>query len=188
MGYFRDFRSVCNGNEIPPLTDDSEAIEETIGTLKTGRYTVGHIGIGWGWHTLSPNFGLWSGDSIPSTYDDGLTSKIVVLMTDGHFNSAYCNDVYSSAESNETTRNRISCNAPSGSSRSQVLTLCTKTTESGITIYTVGFDITSNASATSLLSSCSIGSDYSYLSESTDDLLASFSDIAAKLGDIRLSR
>ena len=188
VGYFYDFRSVCNGNELLPLTDDAEAIEETIETLKTGRYTAGHIGIGWGWYTLSPNIGLWSGDSIPGTYDDSLTSKVVVVMTDGQFNSAYCNGVYSSDESNETARNRINCNAPNGSSRSQALTLCTKMKENGIAIYTVGFDIASNASATSLLSSCSSGSDYSYLAESTDDLLASFSDIAGKLGDIRLSR
>jgi hypothetical protein len=58
----------------------------------------------------------------------------------------------------------------------------------GITIYTVGFDISSYASATSLLSSCSSGSEYSYLAESTDGLLATFSHIAARLGDIRLSR
>ncbi|MGL4295052.1 MAG: hypothetical protein ACRCTG_04985 [Aestuariivirga sp.] len=188
VGYFYDFRSVCTGNEILPLTDDTEAIEEAIETLKTGRYTAGHIGIGWGWYTLSPNIGLWSGNSVPGAYDDSLTSKVVVVMTDGQFNTAYCNGVYSSDESNETAQNRISCNAQNGSSRSQALSLCTAMKANGITIYTVGFDIASYASATSLLSSCSSGSDYSYLAESTDDLLASFSDIAARLGDIRLSR
>jgi hypothetical protein len=188
VGYFYDFRSVCSGNEIVPLTDDTEAIEEAIETLKTGRYTAGQIGIAWGWYTLSPNIGLWSGDNLPSTYDDSLTSKVVVVMTDGQFNTAYCNGVYSSDESNETAQNRINCDAQNGSSRSQALALCTAMKANGIAIYTVGFDISSYTSATSLLSSCSSGSDYSYLADSTDDLLASFSDIALKLGDIRLSR
>jgi len=188
VGYFYDFRSVCTGNEILPLTDDTEAIEEAIETLKTGRYTAGHIGVAWGWYTLSPNIGLWSGNNIPGAYEDSLTSKVVVVMTDGQFNTAYCNGVYSSDESNETKQNRISCNAQNGSSGSQALALCSAMKANGITIYTVGFDISSYASATSLLSNCSSGSDYSYLAESTDGLLASFSDIAARLGDIRLSR
>jgi hypothetical protein len=188
VGYFYDFRSICNGNEILPLTDDTEAIEQAIETLKTGRYTAGHIGVAWGWYTLSPNIGLWSGNSIPDAYDSTLTSKVVVVMTDGQFNTAYCNGVYSSDESNETKQNRISCKAQNGSSGSQALALCTAMKANGITIYTVGFDISSYASATSLLSSCSSGSEYSYLAESTDGLLATFSHIAARLGDIRLSR
>jgi hypothetical protein len=117
-----------------------------------------------------------------------MTSKVVVVMTDGQFNTAYCNGVYSSDESNETAQTRINCDAQNGSSRSQALALCTAMKANGIAIYTVGFDIASYTSATSLLSSCSSGSDYSYLADSTDDLLASFSDIAVKLGDIRLSR
>ena len=188
VGYFYDFRSVCSGNEIVPLTDDTGAIEEAIESLKTGRYTAGQIGIAWGWYTLSPDIGLWNGDNAPGTYDDGETSKVVVVMTDGQFNTAYCNGVYSSDESNETKQNRISCNAQNGSSVSQALALCTAMKAKGITIYTVGFDIASYTSATTLLSSCSSGSDYSHLAESTDELLASFSEIAAKLGDIRLSR
>lgn len=187
-GYYYDRLSVCSGNELVPLTDDRDTLDSAIADLTSGRYTAGQVGIAWGWYTLSPRFGLWSASETGAGYDDSLTTKVAVVMTDGQFNVAYCNGVPSANYSNELKSNRIFCDATNGSPEAQALALCTAMKAEGIEIYTVGFDLASFPDASALLSACASGSDHAYLAESSADLLATFSAIGESLVQVRLAR
>jgi Flp pilus assembly protein TadG len=86
----------CLNAELRPLSDDKAALKAAIAPMTAGSSTAGQVGIAWGWYTLSPDFGLWSGASKPAPYGTDKLRKIMVLMTDGEYNSAYCKGVISS--------------------------------------------------------------------------------------------
>ena len=94
----------CPSNTIVPLTNDKTLLKNQIDQLQASGSTAGHIGLAWGWYMLSPNWGyLWPA-SQPAAYSElgkldakgnPLLRKILILMTDGAFNTAYCNGVIS---------------------------------------------------------------------------------------------
>jgi Flp pilus assembly protein TadG len=85
----------CLSSTLQPLTSTKSTLDSSIDAMAAGGSSAGQVGIAWGWYTLSPNFGLWSGSSVPASYTAEKLRKVVVLMTDGEYNSAYCNDVIS---------------------------------------------------------------------------------------------
>ena len=63
-------------------------------------------------------------------------------MTDGEFNTAYCQGVISrDSTSPGPSSDRINCDAPNGNSFSQSRSLCTNMKATGILVYTIGFDL-----------------------------------------------
>lgn len=173
-------------NEILPLTSDIGTIEDRIDSLVQGGATAGQIGVAWGWYTVSPDIGMWTGEQAPAAYGAENTEKIVVIMTDGEFNISYCNGVMS--KNYYQGSDRINCNATNGSPTSQAKSLCTAMKAEGITVYTVGYDISNNSTAKSLLSDCASDSAKYYLSSSTAELEAAFSYIADEIVSLRLSK
>jgi Mg-chelatase subunit ChlD len=175
-----------SSNEFLPLTSDIGTIEDRIDSLVQGGATAGQVGVAWGWYAVSPNIGLWSGDQAPAAYGTDNTEKIVIVMTDGEFNIAYCNGVMSKNYYQDASR--INCDATNGSPTSQAKSLCTAMKAEGITVYTVGYDISSSTKAQSLLSDCASDSSKYYLSSSTSDLEAAFAAIADEIVSLRLSK
>jgi Mg-chelatase subunit ChlD len=175
-----------SSNEFLPLTSDIGTIEDRIDSLVQGGATAGQVGVAWGWYAVSPNIGLWSGDQAPAAYGTDNTEKIVIVMTDGEFNIGYCNGVMSKNYYQDASR--INCDATNGSPTSQAKSLCTAMKAEGITVYTVGYDISSNTRAQSLLSDCASDSSKYYLSSSTSDLEAAFAAIADEIVSLRLSK
>ena len=173
-------------NEILPLTSDIGTIEDSIDSLVQGGATAGQVGVAWGWYTVSPDIGMWTGEQAPAAYGAENTEKIVVIMTDGEFNISYCNGVMS--KNYYQGSDRINCNATNGSPTSQAKSLCTAMKAEGITVYTVGYDISNNSTAKSLLSDCASDSAKYYLSSSTAELEAAFSSIADEIVSLRLSK
>jgi hypothetical protein len=175
-----------SSNEILPLTSDIGTIEDRIDALEQGGATAGQVGVAWGWYTVSPNIGMWTGDQAPAAYGTENTEKIVVIMTDGEFNISYCNGVMS--KNYYQGSDRINCNATNGSPTSQAKSLCTAMKAEGITVYTVGYNISNTTTAKSLLSDCASDSAKYYLSGSTTELEAAFSSIADEIVSLRLSK
>jgi hypothetical protein len=76
------------------LTSDKATLSSRINSLTVTGVTAGQIGIAWGWYTLAPGFSsLWPPASQPQPYGSPNLKKIAVLMTDGEFNTPYCNGV-----------------------------------------------------------------------------------------------
>jgi Flp pilus assembly protein TadG len=185
----------CPTNTIVPLTNNKTALKGAVDSLVTSGGTAGHIGLAWGWYLLSPNWGyLWPA-SQPAPYSDlgkldarglPLLQKIIVLMTDGAFNTAFCNGVVSKDSPNGGS-NRINCNAPNGSSFVQAQTLCGNVKATGITVFTVGFDVGSDKSAQDFLAKCATDASHAYLTSSGDELRQAFREIATKISALRLT-
>ena len=154
----------CPSNSITPLTNNKTFLKSQIDLLQAAGSTAGHIGVAWGWYLLSPNWGnLWPSASQPAPYSDldvldamgrPLLRKIIILMTDGEFNTAYCQGVISHDSTSGSTSDHIWCNAPD-SSFNQARNLCANAKGAGVIVYTIGFGLgTGPSSAGTLMTNC----------------------------------
>jgi len=170
------------------LTNNKTALHTLINNMAPGSSTAGHIGTAWAWYALSPNFnGIWtSASSAARPYSDLTTlnahgqpilKKIAILMTDGAYNTQYCNGF----PDFNTVENKSTC--PSGNyndnSFTQATALCTNMKATGIEVYTIGAMVTPDAQA--FLTSCATDSNHYFNATSTASLQAAFASITQKL-------
>ncbi len=192
MGYnYTAPNNPCIPNQIVPLTNDKDFLHAQIDALVAGGSTAAHVGVAWGWYLLSPRWGyLWPEENRPAPYDDDRIKKVAVLMTDGEFNSPYCNGVISqdSTPGSGSPLYHINCNAPNGSSYLQAENLCASMKEAGVIVYTVGFHIYDMPEATQVMHECATDPSHVYLTGSGEELDAAFRDIARKISTLHISQ
>jgi hypothetical protein len=111
-------------------------------------------------------------------------------MTDGDFNTTYCDGVISkdSGSGSGSTSDHINCNANNGSSNTQALELCKAMKAKGITLYTVGFDVADLTSAKTMMNKCATDSTKVYIADNGEQLKQAFRDIALKLSSLYISK
>jgi Flp pilus assembly protein TadG len=190
----------CPSNALVPLTSDRAYLTQQISLLRDGGSTAGQVGLAWGWYAVSPNFnGLWpsaANHAAPYGADDLL--KVVVMMTDGEFNTPYCNGVIAqnAGAGSGDTNWHIRCDAQNGSPFQQAVDLCNAMKARDIIIYTVGLDVTSvndntpNVvdTAREVIETCATSADHVYLPSGDTDLREAFRAIARSISDLRIAR
>ena len=180
----------CPTAELIPLSSDKTKLRTAIDGLHGGGSTGAQIGFGWAWYVLSPNWGsLWP-NSTPGPYNDSKVKKIAVLMTDGEFNSPYCNGVISSDATygSGSTSDHINCKAPNGSPYAQALKLCAGMKAAGIEVYTVGFDVIDALNARQVMKECASDPSRAYDAKTGEQLQQAFRDIGLKIAPVYLSK
>lgn len=188
----------CLGDEMVLMTDQKDDLHALADDMTAAGSTSGHIGLAWAWYLLSPSFNyLWPEDNRtrdPDEEDAEPVLKVLVLMTDGLFNTAYCNGVVSE-DSNSvagSSSQRINCDAPDDST-AQALELCDSIKDEDIVIYTVAFaldeisDDDERETAENLMSTCATDSGTAYNADDEQDLIDAFADIGRNITDLRLS-
>lgn len=181
----------CSTEPVTPLTNDKDKLTKGIKALKAGGSTAGQVGVAWGWYTLSPKWAdVFPAASRPTEYGRTDVKKIAVLMTDGEYNSSYCKGVISqdSLNGSGSMYDKINCNALNGNAYDQSEKLCAAMKQSGVTIYTVGFNLINNANATSLMTNCASTPDSFYNAANGEEVRQSFRDIALKVSRIYLTQ
>jgi Flp pilus assembly protein TadG len=178
------------GNVLRPMSDSPDTIKSNINALSANGSTAGHIGLAWGWYMLSPN---WNSVFSGATYTAGAYEtedlvKVAVMMTDGEFNTTYCNGVLANDAGFSSNSNQAKCNAPNGGAFDQAEDLCEGMKTAGITIYTVGFNITDGSDEDEFLEDCASEEDYYHLANSGDELTEAFQAIARSITLLRLSK
>jgi hypothetical protein len=177
----------CPANGIVPLTTDRTTLHNAINALGASGTTAGQIGVAWGWYALSPNFSaLWPSASDPASYNAPHLMKIAIIMTDGQFNTGYCNGVLSSNFNGGS--NAINCAATNGTPTDQAIEMCSEMRDAGVTIYTVGFDVGSNADAARFIAQCASSADKAFMASDGAALRQAFREIALSISQLRLSR
>ena len=186
----------CISASIQPLTSNNSALHTIISSLTAGGSTAGHIGVAWGWYTISPNWaGLFPAASQPAAYGTQHLLKVMVLMTDGAFNTAYCNGVVSNVSSatdgsSGSANEHSTCASPNTDSFTQAQTLCTamKAPPNNIIIYTVGFlHGGADPQATAILNNCATDASHAYFPTTGSDLQLAFQAIGANINQLRIS-
>lgn len=168
-----------SGAKVIPLTSDKSALKAAINALDSGGGTAGHIGVEWTYFMLSPKWASLLADSAkPVAYGTAKTEKIAILMTDGEFNYGYDEDGLAQSMGGGN----------SNSSSGHAIAMCNQMKQSGITIYTVGFDLGNNATAKNTLKNCASDKSNAYTAEDGEELKGAFRDIALKVSNLYLTK
>ncbi|MDP1630694.1 MAG: ubiquitin-activating E1 FCCH domain-containing protein [Caulobacter sp.] len=181
----------CPSASITPLTSDKVALKSQINSFSATGSTAGQIGVAWGWFMVSPNFAyLWPSGRQPAAYGTKELVKAVVIMTDGDFNTPYCNGVIAknAGTGSGSSSDKINCNATNGDPVSQALTICTNMKAKGVVVYTVGFDVDKGSSAETLMKGCATSTAHVYLPSSGGALKDAFAAIGRDIMKLRLSK
>lgn len=183
--------------KIQPLTADKTKLDAYTVTdaLKPSGATAGQIGTAWAWYMVSPHFAELFDDpeatvggdfeSKPAAYDAPNTLKIVIIMTDGEYNTEYCKGVSPSYSG---------CSAPDGITGSmagpfgQAEDLCENMKDEKVVVYTVGFNLGTTGNAVDLLTNCASDPSKAKLANDSDGLIAAFREIGENISDLRLSQ
>ncbi|WP_374577990.1 pilus assembly protein TadG-related protein [Phenylobacterium sp.] len=183
--------NACDSQPIVPLSSSKTMLKSKIDALRHGGSTAGQIGLAWGWYMVSPNWNaLWTGASAPAAYDTPETLKVVILMTDGAFNSPYCKGVIAkdAGSGSGSSSDHINCNATNGDPFDQAETLCTNMKAKGVIVYTVGFNVGSDKDVKSLMRNCATSPEYVYMPSNGNDLKIAFRAIAQDINSLRISK
>ena len=181
----------CVTQAVTPLTNNKDTLTSAISTLKAGGSTAGQVGVAWGWYTLSPNWAsVWPTASDPAAYGTSDVKKIAVLMSDGEYNSSYCKGVISqdSTLGSGSILDKINCNASNGNAYDQAEKVCAAMKLSGITVYTVGFNLVNSADAIDLMNNCASTPNSFYNAANGEELRQAFRDIALKVSHLFLTQ
>lgn len=181
----------CLTNTVVGLTSTKSTLTSAISGLAASGSSGGHIGVAWGWYSISPNFSsIFTGTSTPAAYTAPHIKKVMILMTDGEYNSAYCNGVISqdSTTGSGSVSDHINCNAPNGNTYDQAKELCRQAKLKDVVIYTVGFQVGTAANAVSLINSCATDPQHVYTPNSGTALVDAFEAIGADISSLRISR
>lgn len=172
-GDFHPMNGACVGSEstLIPLSDDRDGLIDTVNKFKTYNSTAGHLGVQWAWNIVSPKWAAtWGGDAAPDSMErveEKKLLKAVVLMTDGIFNTQY--------------------HGPA--SRRQAVEMCNAMKAEGIVVFSVAFSGPREAADEATLKACaSPGDGYYANASSTDELERAFTNFAAKLSELRITK
>lgn len=183
----------CPSAAVMPLSSDKTALKNHIGTLTDSGSTAGQIGLAWGWYMISPEWNtVWTGTSAPAAYAKPQLLKVVILMTDGVFNTPYCRGVAAKdADPNTGAPNndsRINCNSINGDPLVQAAKLCENIKKKGVIVYTVGFNISSDPDITNMMKTCATSAEYAYTPSGGTELKVAFRAIAQDINSLRISK
>lgn len=191
----------CPAATIIPLTSTKKTLTDEIAKFTAVGSTAGQIGVGWGWYMVSPNFAsMWPTASQPASYDKKDLLKVVVIMTDGDFNTPYCNGVIAknAGSGSGSSDEKINCSATTSNQGSyytnadavtQARAMCDAMKLKGVIVYTVGFNITAGSSAETLVKKCATSEDkHVYLPSGGGALKDAFAAIGRDIMKLRLSK
>lgn len=182
----------CASKPIIPLSTDKDLLKARIDALDDAGSTAGQIGVAWGWYMISPEWGpIWNdAASAPAPYSKAHTLKVVVLMTDGAFNSPYCKGVIAknAGSGSGSASDHINCNASNGDPFDQAEALCTAMKSKKVIVYTVAFNVSSDRNITDLMKNCATSPDFAYRPDTGAELKVAFKAIAQDINALRISK
>jgi len=180
----------CTMQPLIRLTTATSSVKTAIDAMVATGETNVPMGLMWGWHTLSPNAPFADGAAYNSTH----LRKIIILMTDGDNTNTNPSNWNGNASYYEGLgyiwQNLLGIVSGSDSTRTSKMNarftaLCTNVKDQGITIYTVGVQVSS--SSKTLLQGCATSTDKYYDVTAASDLNAAFAAIAGSINALRIS-
>lgn len=171
----------CPSTQIQPLTDDRNQLNSTISRFSTGGWTAGQTGINFGWYMLSPKWNdFWSGHQGPvKEYDDKDVMKVIIVMTDGSFNTYFDNRSGNQRFPNQREYRHTS------RSENRAKTACRGLEADGVRIFSVAFQAPGRAKR--LMQDCASANGGYYDAASSAALTEAFKSIAEVIRSLHLN-
>lgn len=157
----------CRDIEPVELTNDRTTLNNYVNSLTAGGWTAGHLGIAWTWYLVSEEWNtIFTGDAAPLDYTEPDSAKIVILMTDGAFNT----EIFPGQ----------------GSSDDQARDICDNIKLKDVKVYSVALNAPNSGKA--VLEYCATGSGYYFEPETGAELKDAYRQIAVSISDLRISK
>ncbi len=157
----------CRDIEPVELTNNRTTLNNYISSLTAGGWTAGHLGIAWTWYLVSEEWNtIFIGDAAPLDYTEPDSAKIVILMTDGAFNT----EIFPGQ----------------GSSDDQARDICDNIKLKDVKVYSVALN--APASGKEVLEYCATGPGYYFEPENGAELKDAYRQIAVSISDLRISK
>lgn len=157
----------CRSAEPVELTNDKNALKTYITSLNAGGYTAGHLGVAWTWYLVSEDWNqIFDGTAAPLDYSEPDSAKVVILMTDGAFNTEIFPE--------------------QGDSAAQARDLCDNMKLKDIKVYAVALN--APTAGQEVLSYCASGTDFYFEPETGAELTDAYRQIATSISDLRISK
>ena len=183
----------CPEQSITTLTNKKADLLAAINGLVYPRGNT-HIPVGavWGWRLLSPEWrGLWGGDmdanDLPLEYDEPLSQKAMILMTDG-INTMNDNLYTAYGWLDDGNLGTTSSGTAVTKLNQKTTTICNAMKAKGVLIYTIVFGNGSNTTSKNLMKNCASEADFYFFSPSAESLKTAFKAIGDSLSKLRVSR
>lgn len=156
----------CNSAPPVPLTANATTLNNYVSGLTANGATAGHLGVAWGRYLISPDWdAVWPEGSDAREWENENTVKVLILMTDGVFNSQF--------------------HSGRGSSFNQARDHCDAAKAQGVLIYSVAFNAPTGGQA--ILDYCSSGQDFYFSATNTTQLIEAYDAIALSIADLYVS-
>lgn len=189
--------NACTVTPMVPLSTSASTLTTAIANMSAGNWTAGQVGLAWGWYALSPNIGLFSGTSAPAGYDKLTTTnsaqkvkKVMILMTDGEYNTAYVDGTISNVTSYTSYGADWHTNPKSptnGDVYTQSKNICAGIKASGVEVFVITFQLDKTLSwRVGLVNDCATDAKH-IIDADTTSLDAAFSQIADALQAMRIA-
>ncbi|MEM7330139.1 MAG: pilus assembly protein TadG-related protein [Pseudomonadota bacterium] len=157
----------CRSAEPVELTNNRTTLSSYITSLNAGGYTAGHLGVAWTWYLVSEDWDtVFDGDAAPLAYSEPDSAKVVILMTDGAFNT----EVF----------------PEQGDSAAQARDLCDNMKLKDIKVYAVALN--APTAGQQVLSYCASGPEFYFQPETGAELTDAYKQIATSISDLRISQ
>ncbi len=157
----------CRSAEPVELTNNRDTLTTYITSLNAGGYTAGHLGVAWTWYLVAEDWDtVFDGDAAPLSYSEPDSAKVVILMTDGAFNTEIFPE--------------------QGDSATQARALCDNMKLKDIKVYAVALN--APTAGQEVLSYCASGSDFYFQPETGAELTDAYKQIATSISDLRISK
>ncbi len=181
----------CDSNrKVTPLTNNVATIKRGIRNMKASGWTNIANGAVWGFRLISPNAPFTQGRS----YDDPNTTKAMVILTDGmqtmgghagSFNSGYSPFGFM-GEPTVQGKTRLSGSNVKQALDRKLAQVCEAAKKKDIVIYTITFELNDN-STQDMMRACATDPGKYFNAARAAELSPVFKEIAASLGDLRIS-
>jgi Flp pilus assembly protein TadG len=212
IGYGPNYQ--CTVQPLIRLTNNKTAILNEINAMYPYGITVIPVGLMWGWHLLSPNGPF--GDGVD--YSDNSTTKVIILVTDGHNYLQSWYNFYMSSTANSFNKSthsaygyatgpHLTINAlpaslvgvqDQGAYNLDVkeLQLCenikavtdAKGNPGRIQLYTIGFGTSMDARTLTMLQQCATDANHYFYMPTSQELIATTESIGLGLTQLRISK
>lgn len=195
----------CPTNAITPLSNTKQDLLDAIAAINVTGYTQLPLGAAWGWRLLSPKWrGEWGGDmdanDLPLDYDEPLSQKVVIFMTDGNNDMPdEDNDPNMYTAYGRIGDGRIDGITEDGAAEDEMdarfAQICNsmkaggdEDDATGITIYTISFGADVSTSSKTMLRNCASLQDYYFHAPTEAKLKEVFRAIGDALSKLRVSK
>ena len=179
---------------ITYLSNDATALKAKIDAIEMHDGTGTQNAMQWGYTLLNPAGKTVTTAAIaagkmnakfadrPVAFNDSDTMKIIVLMTDGAITEQYRPKDYSRSVTLKPDNKQISS---ASTNATRLANVCTKAKANGITIFTIGFEV--SGSATTQMTNCATSPAH-YYPTSGSNITDAFKSISISIKKLRLTQ